>query len=121
MAYHPQRSAQNCLRIEIQKLKDDIRTKRPMVARAISVTNRALEIKGISTGQGEMTAERASFIRDVRDLLRETNTTRVLPNIRTTDPVIRELEHTRDQLYRRRQNFAFVIERCNAAVAQFVK
>ena len=108
-----------CLRIEIQKLKEEIYVNGPTVARSITLTNRALEIKGINTGQGEMTEERAIFIKDVRDLLRKKNTTRLLPNIRTTDPVIRELEDTRDQLYQRRGNLALVIDRCNKAVEQF--
>ena len=108
-----------CLRIEIRKLKEEIRVNGPTVARSITLTNRALEIKGINTGQGEMTEERAIFIKDVRDLLRKKNTTRLLPNIRTTDPVIRELEDTRDQLYQRRGNLALVIDRCNKAVEQF--
>ena len=108
-----------CLRIEIRKLKEEIRVNWLPVAKAITLINRALEIRGINTGQGEMTEERAVFIKDVRDLLRKDNTTRLLPNIHTPDPITRELEDTRDQLYRRRGNLALAMNRCNAAVKQF--
>ena len=100
---------------EIQTLRDDIRVHAARVARAVSWTNRALQIKGINTGQGEMTEERARFNMEVRKLLSEETT---LPNIfeKTNN-----LQHTRDQLYQRKGRLALVMHRCNAACAQFVK
>jgi hypothetical protein len=97
---------------EIQTLRDDIRVHAARVARAVSWTNRALQIKGINTGQGEMTEERARFNMEVRQLLSEGRTT--LPNIF-------EKTITRDQLYQRKGRLALVMHRCNAACAQFVK
>lgn len=99
---------------EIQTLRDDIRVHAARVARAVSWTNRALQIKGINTGQGEMTEERARFNMEVRKLLSEEKTT--LPNI-----FEKTNTHTRDQLYQRKGRLALVMHRCNAACAQFVK
>lgn len=101
---------------EIQTLRDDIRVHAARVARAVSWTNRALQIKGINTGQGEMTEERARFNMEVRRLLSEEKTT--LPPISTKT---NNLQHTRDQLYQRKGRLALVMHRCNAACAQFVK
>lgn len=99
---------------EIQTLRDDIRVHAARVARAVSWTNRALQIKGINTGQGEMTEERARFNMEVRRLLSD----ELLPNIFAKK---NELQHTRDQLYRRKGKLALVMHRCNAACAQLVK
>jgi hypothetical protein len=101
---------------EIQTLRDDIRVHAARVARAVSWTNRALQIKGINTGQGEMTEERARFNMEVRRLLSEEKTT--LPPISTKTNT---LQQTRDQLYQRKGRLALVMHRCNAACAQFVK